>query len=423
MADSQNEHADAPTAAEQSGTPRRANVFSRVKQALVTTSDAQSVNAESDGASTETFERPVGIRTISIAAPLRTAYLAGLGVLLAVVTGTVLQHGSTILIYIGLSLFLALGLDPVVSWVERRVPRGGAVGIVFGIIVIIFGLILLAIVPVIVNQVTYVVTHFPTIVNNVVNSNVGTWVQDRLAGSFDITQLSAQVINFVKDPQNILSLGGGVLSVGANVASGISGSIIVLILTLYFLASLTSMKRAFVRCFPAYRRTNVATLTEDISRAVGRYVIGQVFQGAINGVLSFIFLSIVRAPFPALLAMIAFFFSLMPLVGTLASSVIITLVSLFTGPVTAIIVGVYYLVYMQVEAYVINPRIMNRAVSVPGAVVVIAAAAGGTLGGILGALVAIPIAASILIIIQKVVFPAQDRQTQRPETEAHRAAE
>lgn len=117
---------------------------------------------------------------------------------------------------------------------------------------------------------------------------------------------------------------------------------------------------------------------------------------------------------PALLALVAFIGSLIPLVGTLSGSIINTLLCLFVSPTTALITGIYYLVYMQIEAYVISPRIMSKAVAVPGAIVVIAAVGGGSLGGVLGALVAIPIAASAIIIIQKVLFPAQDAKVAPP---------
>lgn len=354
------------------------------------------------------------VHNIALASPLRTAYLAGLGVILAIMTVTMLQRGSTVLVYIGLALFLALGLDPIVSLIERKVPRGGSVAIVFLGLLVIIGLVLWAIVPVIVEQVTYLTTHFATIIQSIVNSGFGQWVQEVFKDQFDVTAVVENAQKFAKDPSNLLSVGGGLLSVGAGIASGVSGTIIVLILTLYFLISLTAMKTAFVRSFPAYRRAATAILTEEISRAVGRYVIGQVSLAAINGILSFIMLSIIGAPLPALLAMIAFLFSLLPLVGTLAGSVVITIVSLFGGHGIALVAGIYYVIYMQVEAYVLSPRIMNKAVSVPGALVVIAAAAGGALGGVLGALVAIPIAASILIIIQKVLFPAQDLKTVPP---------
>ena len=160
---------------------------------------------------------------------------------------------------------------------------------------------------------------------------------------------------------------------------------------------------------PASKRERFIDLAEQITASVGYYVMGQVTMGVINGVLSAIFLTIIGAPFPAVLAVIAFFFSLIPLVGTLTGSAIIVLTCLIPGldgsPTTALIAAIYYLIYMQIEAYVISPRIMNRAVSVPGAVVVIAALAGGSLLGLLGALIAIPVAASILIIYRQVVIP------------------
>jgi len=109
---------------------------------------------------------------------------------------------------------------------------------------------------------------------------------------------------------------------------------------------------------------------------------------------------------------IAFFFSLIPLVGTLTGSTIIVLVclGLSSTPLTALIAAIYYLIYMQIEAYVISPRVMNRAVSVPGAVVVIAALSGGALLGLLGALIAIPVAASVLIIYRQVLIPRMNER-------------
>ena len=195
--------------------------------------------------------------------------------------------------------------------------------------------------------------------------------------------------------------------------AGLGGAFIVLILTIYFTASTPNLKRAVYQLVPASKRERFVDLGEQITDSVGYYVMGQVSLGVINGILSFIFLTIIGAPFPAVLAVIAFFFSLIPLVGTLTGSTIIVLTCLIPGlgsPTTALIAAIYYLIYMQIEAYVLSPRIMNRAVSVPGAIVVIAALAGGALLGLLGALIAIPVAASILIIYRQVVIPRQNER-------------
>ncbi|AAT89097.1 membrane protein [Leifsonia xyli subsp. xyli str. CTCB07] len=227
--------------------------------------------------------------------------------------------------------------------------------------------------------------QFPTIVNQQNIDAVTQWLQ-----------------------QNLPDITSKVLQTGIGIVQGAFGVVIVIILTIYFTASLPSIKRAGYQLVPASRRSRFADIGDQITDSVGKYVMGQVVLALVNGVLSTIFLSVIGAKFPILLASIAFFFSLIPLVGTITGSVIIVFVCLFSGPPTAIAAAVYYIVYMQVEAYVLSPRIMNRAVSVPGAVVVVAALAGGTLLGILGALVAIPFAAAILLIIKQVLVPRQN---------------
>ena len=344
--------------------------------------------------------------------PFQVGLVGGLGLLLAVLIGSVVSQLSTVLVYIGLALFLALGLDPLVSWLEKKLPRGAAIATVVIGAVLVFAGIILAIIPVLVKQIASLVEDVPGMISDIQHSDFyadvinryGDGIKDALNGAFQ----------FIQDPGNIAQIGGGVFAVGAGVAGGVTGVIVVFILTLYFLSSLRRMKGVAARFVPAYRRPGFREIVEDVSGAVGRYVIGQLSLGLVNGVLSFIMLSIIGAPMPALLALIAFFGSLIPLVGTISAAIIISLACFLTSPVTALIAGIYYLVYMQIEAYVLSPRIMSKAVSVPGAIVVIAAVAGGALGGILGALVAIPVAASCIIIIQKLVFPTQDAKKTPP---------
>lgn len=347
--------------------------------------------------------------------PFTFGLLGALGVLVALLIGSMLGQLATVLVYVGVALFLSLGLDPIVSFIERKLPRAAAVTIVVVAVILAFAGIVLAIVPVVVEQVTNLVHNAPKMVDDIVASDFYKQLTDQFGSNFE--EAAKGVLAFLQDPGNIGQIGGGLVAVGAGIAGGITGFTIVLILTLYFMASLRGMKRLAARFVPAYQRPRFSELLEDVSGAVGRYVIGQVSLALINGVLSLIFLSIIGAPLPALLALLAFIGSLIPLVGTLTGSIIISLACLIESPTTALIAAIYYLVYMQIEAYVISPRIMSRAVAVPGAIVVIAAVGGGALGGILGALVAIPIAASVIIIVQKVVFPAQDRKVQPPKEE------
>ncbi len=339
----------------------------------------------------------------------RIGFIGALGVLLALMLGGIVSELGTVILYVALALFLALGLDPIVSWMQRRgLPRWAAILIVFAVVIGLFVGLIAMIVPIVVRETTNVIEDWPAIVENAKNSDLVVWLNNLSGTGHAIEEAIEAAGKWLADPANLGSLGGGILAVGAGIAGGFTGATIVLILTLYFLASLDSMKRYAARFVPASSRAGYRDVSEEITGSVGRYVMGQVSLAAVNGVLSLIYLSIIGAPAPILLAFIAFLFSLVPLVGTLSGAVIISLICLAAGPYTALAAAIYYLVYMQVEAYVLSPRIMNRAVAVPGALVVIAAVAGGTLGGVLGALVAIPVAASLIIIVQKVVFPRQD---------------
>ncbi|GAT73276.1 AI-2E family transporter [Microbacterium hydrocarbonoxydans] len=347
--------------------------------------------------------------------PFVFGLFGALGVLVALTLGGILTQLATVLVYIGFAVFLALGLDPIVTALERRfsLPRGGAVAIVVAVVLLLFAGIVLAIVPILVTQISNLIENGPQMVEDIRASG---WYQDLTAqfgASFE--DATAAALDFVQDPSNLVNIGGGVLAVGTGIAGGFTGVTIVLILTLYFMASLRSMKKVAARFVPAYQRETFTGLVEDVSGAVGRYVIGQVSLALVNGVLSLFMLSIIGAPVPALLALIAFIGSMIPLVGTLSASIVNSLICLIVSPVTALIAFCYYLVYMQIEAYVLSPRIMSKAVAVPGSLVVIAAVAGGALGGIAGALVAIPVAASIIIVVQKVLFPAQDRKVVAPD--------
>lgn len=337
----------------------------------------------------------------------RFGLFGGLGVLVAIAIGAAVGNLATILTYIGAALFLALGLDPLVTWLEsKRFPRWLAIlTVLVGVIGVFTGMVF-ALVPVIVEQVEKLVVQVQEIIKLSQEE-----LEDRIQEVFpflDVDLVFAELDKFVQD-LDVFSIGGGVLQAGIGVATAAFGAIIVLILTLYFTSSLDNMKRGMYQLVPASKRERFVDISEQVTTSVGRYVVGQGSLALINGVLSFIFLSIIGAEYSVLLAFIAFLFGLVPLVGTLTGSTIIVLmVLLFNGWPTVLFAAIYYLIYMQVEAYLINPRIMNRAVRVPGVLVVIAALAGGTLLGVLGALVAIPVAASILIIVRQVIVPRQN---------------
>lgn len=330
----------------------------------------------------------------------------GLGVLTAIVIGAAITQTATILTYVGIALFIALGLDPMVrSMTKRKVPRPLAVTLVVTGFLGAVALLLWAIIPMAVAEATKLINRLPELANNVVELNlISTW-DAQLGGA--ITQLTSNTIGYLSDANNWPTLLGGVLQVGLGILSGVIGFVVVVILTMYFMASLESMKDYTAKMVSASKRERFRKLTDQISLSVGRWVMGQTSVALIHAISLFVLLSIVNSQFSLLLALVAFLFALIPLVGPVTAAVVVTGVTFLAGNPLALVVGIYYLAYLQVEAYLISPRVMKKAVSVPAALVVIAALMGGTLMGVLGALIAIPVAASILLIVREVWMPHQ----------------
>jgi predicted PurR-regulated permease PerM len=119
-------------------------------------------------------------------------------------------------------------------------------------------------------------------------------------------------------------------------------------------------------------------------------------------------MSLLGLQFALVLAFVVFLLAIIPLVGSISGAILVVLVALAVDPSTALILAIYYLIYLQLEAYIISPKVMKVAVSVPAPVVVIAALSGGALLGVLGALVAIPFAASIIFVVRELFIPRQN---------------
>ncbi|GMA88650.1 hypothetical protein GCM10025868_39000 [Angustibacter aerolatus] len=202
---------------------------------------------------------------------------------------------------------------------------------------------------------------------------------------------------------------GGVFGASKAVVSGLFSAFTVLVLTLYMLASLPAVKRSVLRMAPRSRRDRMEYLGDEASRRVGGYFLGRLGVATINGVCAFVMMEIVGVPYPAVLAVCVGVLGLLPMVGATIGAVLVVLVALFQSGTTALIVAIYYVAYQQVENYVVAPRVMSRTVAVPGAITVVAALAGGTLLGVLGALLAIPVAASLLLLYEEVLVPRQEQ--------------
>jgi predicted PurR-regulated permease PerM len=334
-------------------------------------------------------------------------FLLTLGGLLALALGIAVTNLSTIIIYIVFALFAALGLDPVVRMFERHnISRAWGIVIVYAIFAVIIVGVLLLIVPAAVEQISQLVKNIPSMIADFQKSDFYAWLTSTFGNVTE--EATKQVQKFLSNPANVAAIGGGIFKVGVGIATAISGLLIILVLSLYFLAGLPLIKQAFTVLLPARNRPLASSLTDQITDSVGGYLGGMVILAFCNSIVAFLLHLFIGLPYPALMAVVAFLITLIPLIGSVLYLIVATGIALFSSPTQAIIFGVIYLVYIQIEAYVLTPRVMNKAISVPGALVVIGAMVGGTLLGLLGALVAIPITAAILLIIKQIFIPKQD---------------
>ncbi len=311
---------------------------------------------------------------------------------------------SAILLVV-VSVFLAAGFDPAIRRIEHFGPsRGQAVAIMFVTALIAVTAFVFAVASPLVEQVTNLVTDFPTYVQAISEGNpqVRDFVQDN--------QIPERVREATQNiPSAVSSSFGSVLGVAGSILGGLFSLITVLVLTIYFLLSFSRLREGTLRLIPQSRRARAQQLADPIIGKIGSYIEGQIVIALLSGVLAFLFLTVLGVPFSIALALWVFLAGLVPLVGATIGAVPAVIVAFFSSVGVGIAVVVYFLIYQQVENYLVAPRIMNAAVDVSPAAVLLAALIGGTLLGFIGALMAIPVAASIKLITQEVLIPKAER--------------
>jgi predicted PurR-regulated permease PerM len=329
--------------------------------------------------------------------PFVFGFFAALGVLVAWGLWNALGQAKSVIILLVVSMFIAVGLNPLVEWFMRRgLKRGLAVAVVFVLMILAVAGVGFAIVPVVTEQINNLIRNAPDWLDLLTKSKTLEDLNER----YDFI---TKAKDYIQDPALAQRAFGGVLGVGKVVANALFSAFTILILTLYFLASLPSVKRAAYSLVPSTRRQRVAILGDEVLGRVGGYVSGQFLVAACAGFFMFVFLEIVGLNDYALaLAIVVMFTAFIPMVGGLIGVVLVAAIGFTHGLWTGIACLAYGVIYQQIENYLIAPRIMRRAVDIPGAVTVIAALLGGALLGVVGALLAIPTAAALLLIIREV---------------------
>ena len=325
------------------------------------------------------------------------------GALVALWIGLMVTRINGVILLVVVALFLAVGLNPAVEFLMRRgLKRPWAVLCVILGVLLVFAGFLTILVPIISHQVTQIGDNLPGWFDKLQRNEQIRQLDDK----YDIT---SKVEDYVKSGAWAQKAFGGAVRVGLAILGALLNAFVVVVLTLYFLASLPSMKPAAYSLAPATRRERVSLLGDRILRNIGGYVSGAFVVAMCAGISTLIFLFIVGlGSYAVALAMVVALLDVIPMIGATIGAVIVCAIAFATDIRTGIIAVIFYVAYQQVENYLIYPKVMARSVEIPGALTVIAALIGGTLLGVVGALLAIPTAASILLLVREVFLPRQE---------------
>jgi predicted PurR-regulated permease PerM len=310
---------------------------------------------------------------------------------------------SQILVLILISLFLATGLNPAVETLRKRnLSRATAITVIFSSVVLFVIFFALVVVPPVISQGTNLIESAPQLLQDLMKNETINQLNTQY-GLIDTLQ--ERLRSVTSDGTLLISTFGGVIGVGKSVLSGFFTALTILVLTLYFITSLPQAVELGLSLVPASRRDRVGLLTNAVIARVGSFVGSQILIAAMAAVFVTILGTFLGLPSPIAIGMFVLVAALIPLIGHFIGAGIFTLIALSQSLAIGVIAFVAYVVYVQIENYVVTPRIMKRTLAVPGAVTIIAALIGSSLLGLVGGLLAVPIAASIILILDEVVIP------------------
>lgn len=304
------------------------------------------------------------------------------------------------LTWLFIALFLSVALTPPVNALARHMRRGFAIALVYLAVLAVFALLVALLVPPIVNEATDLADNAPRYVEDVRD-----WVQknDRLREINQDYRITEKLEEEAAKLPDQIGAGPGILAdIGVGIVNGVFAFVTILVLTTFMLSGGPSWRRQALSAQSPERAARLNRILDNMARAVSGYVIGALVIALIAGTATFIVLTILGVPFAAPLALVAGLFSLVPLVGATIAAVLIGIVTLFNDfPSDTILWTVWAIGYQQIENSLIQPQVQKRTVKVNGFTVLVSVLFGATLLGVLGALVAIPIAASAQILARE----------------------
>jgi predicted PurR-regulated permease PerM len=348
-------------------------------------------------------EQPLGSlgRRFSRQSPFYIGLTASAGVAVTYGAVRVLGSLSSILVLIGVAFFLALGLEPVASWlVNRKLPRWAATTLVFVIFLAVLAAFVAAAIPPLAQQANELIRQAPHYIDQLQDHSS---VIGRLNDRFHLQQ---------RISDSVSGSGGSAVNdlftAGSAVFGAVADTLIVIVLTVYFLIDMPRVRTSLYRLVPHTRRPRAILIGDEVFAKVGAYVLGNVLISVITGSATFIWLSVFGVPYPLLLGIFVALLDLVPVVGSTIAGVVVAVVALTVSLPVCIATIAFFVVFRVIEDYLLVPRIIGRAVKVPAMLTVVAVLLGGALLGIVGALIAIPVAAALQLLVNEVLYPRLD---------------
>jgi predicted PurR-regulated permease PerM len=301
-----------------------------------------------------------------------------------------------------IAIFLAVALSPPVNWLNRRMRRGFAISIVYLALLLVPVLLIALIVPPLISEANNFADNVPRYADDVTEYVQKNDTLREINDDYDITSKLKEEAS--KLPSRLGGAAGTLRDIGFGIVNSLFALITILVMTAFLLGSGRQWTDAFINSRPHHQRERLRRARDNMASAVGGYVAGALTIALIAGIATYIVLLILGVPFRGPLAVIAGLFSLIPLIGATIAAVLIGLVTLFENFPTATIIWVIWaIVYQQLENHIIQPQIQKRTVNVQPLITIVAVLFGATLLGVMGALVAIPVAASIQILLREYV--------------------
>ncbi|RRD47897.1 AI-2E family transporter [Tessaracoccus sp. OH4464_COT-324] len=345
---------------------------------------------------------PPVIEPVSGQSPFKMGFYGALGVMFALALSQALVTVQSILLLVLLAFMLALGASPLVDFLSRRVHHKIAVALVGLMAVGVVAIGVITVVPLLTEQATLLIRNLPYLLENLTSNEQISKLNERY-GLIDRAQ------TFLRSPRLGDQVFNGVLGAGAVVVNIVFSAIMTLVLTLYFLASLDAIKQLVYNLAPASRRPRARYIANEIFKGVSGYIQGMGISVTIATVVTFTYLYIIGLrDYAVALSFMHGLLCFIPVAGAPTGAVIISVVAFTISPSAGIAAVVFFVIYQQLDAYFFYPTIMRRTVKVPGALVVLSAIIGGILLGVIGAVLAIPTAAALILLWKELLQPVLD---------------